>query len=78
MPIYTYRCEAGHEWDEVRSVSEEAQVSADACATCMEAARAAGGEEGPVVRGRKVVSQAAVHFHGRGFTPTFFTNRDHK
>lgn len=71
MPVYTYRCSVGHEWDEVRSLSEDSQTSADPCPTCVEA--------DPTVHpfGRKTVGQVSVKL-GRGFTPTFYPNRDHK
>lgn len=35
MPIYTYRCEKGHEWDEVRSI-EGSETSEGPCETCVE------------------------------------------
>jgi putative FmdB family regulatory protein len=65
MPIYRYECPEKHPtWDELRDI-KGSEASEEPCPTCGQT-------------GRKVVSQVAVHFHGRGFTPHHFTGRKGK
>jgi predicted nucleic acid-binding Zn ribbon protein len=82
VPVYTYRCPQGHEWDEIRSI-EGSQTSEEPCPTCLEALNPAidlglpyNGT--PAERGKKVPSQVSVKFVGRGWTPTHFSGRTHK
>ena len=79
MPIYTYRCpNCGHEWDEVRSLTEESQASVDPCPVCTEGASGPAGlspgQPVPVV-GTKVPSSFSVKFVGSGWTPTYYPNQ---
>jgi predicted nucleic acid-binding Zn ribbon protein len=78
MPIYTYRCSAGHEWDEVRSIYDS-QTSTDPCAACLENVDALGietlPEDLPEYAGKKVPAPVSVSFKGKGWTPTHYTNR---
>jgi predicted nucleic acid-binding Zn ribbon protein len=80
VPLYTYECPQGHQWDEVRSADEDSQVSEAPCQTCLEAV-----DDGPIPipagvirQGRKVVSQVSVKLSGKGWTPKFYTNRKGK
>jgi predicted nucleic acid-binding Zn ribbon protein len=82
VPIYTYECSAGHQWDEVRGLAEETEVSQDACEACMEALthdeyinRC---HERSHPHGRKVVTQVSVKLSGKDWTPKFYTNRKGK
>jgi hypothetical protein len=82
-PLYTYRCAQGHEWDEVRGVSEDSSVSTDPCQTCVEAAEHYLGDKLPEgdlasYAGKKVPAQVSVKLSGPGFTPTFYPHRDNK
>jgi hypothetical protein len=89
VPIFTYRCSQGHEWDEVRRI-EGSQVSESPCPTCLQALDAHGidlsfpGDEGHEdlsdFAGRRVPPATApsVKFNGPGFTPKFYPNRKGK
>lgn len=80
MPIYTYRCPEGHEWDEVRSI-EGSETSQEPCATCVEAATGPRGLTAGLVvpqPGRKVPSPVSASFRGPGWTPKFYPNRKGK
>lgn len=89
MPIYTYRCPRGHEWDEVRSITGS-EVSQDPCPTCVEAIDsrglseafevAPGVEDLSDLAGKRVPPSSApsVSFKGRGWTPTHYPGREHK
>jgi hypothetical protein len=81
MPVYTYRCPAGHEWDEVRQI-EGSQTSADPCRTCMaklsETARTFA-ELDPDTWARdwggKKVPSATARPRVKGGTPIHYPNR---
>ena len=79
MPIYTYKCHAGHTWEEFRASSTGSETSEEPCRTCLEAADARGHElveaDLPDFAGKKVPSQFGVAFRGQGWTPTFHPNR---
>ena len=78
MPIYTYRCSEGHEWDEVRSV-EGSEASEESCPECTRAASGPDGlRSGQAVPafGRKVPSTGVTPiFKGGGWTPKFYPNK---
>lgn len=78
MPIYTYRCDAGHQWEEVRPI-EGSETSSEPCATCLEVIDCAGvdvGENLSDFAGRRVPSTGvSAHFKGSGWTPKFYPNR---
>lgn len=69
MPIYTYRCPEGHEWDEPRALNDDTSASSTPCPECTPL------EDGGAVRGRKVPSQFSVSFKGPGWTPKFYPDR---
>lgn len=80
MPIFTYRCIQGHEWDELKS--EGTQTSANPCQTCLENADTRAVDElHPVelwdLAGTKVPARATV-MPIKGGTPKFYTNRKGK
>jgi len=82
VPVYTYRCEAGHEWDEVRPI-EGSQISQEPCSACMEAIDAGGHDLGTQsdfseFAGKKVPARASVSLKGPGWTPKFFPQREGK
>ena len=54
MPIYEYRCEKGHSFDVMQSMSDDPLTSCEVCGA-------------PV---RKVLHAPAVHFKGSGFYTT--------
>lgn len=77
MPTYTYQCDAGHKWDEVRTY-EGSQTSSEPCPTCLAYADERGlelGEDLSDFAGRKVPAQVSIAFHGHGWTPTFYPGR---
>ena len=77
MPIYTYECEKGHRWDEIRSAAGDTQGSADPCPTCLEADRNTPGAFIPY--GAKVPSSGvSARFKGQGWTPKFYPGRKSK
>jgi hypothetical protein len=79
VPLYTYECPAHHTWEEVRGINESSEVSESPCEACMEAAGGpwvAGDKPAPF--GRKVPSQVSRPVLGRGATPTFYPNQEHK
>jgi len=59
MPIYEYRCENGHLFEVVQSMSEEALTECTECGA-------------PV---RKVLHSPAIHFKGSGFHNTDYGTR---
>ena len=59
MPIYEYRCENGHQFEVMQSMSAEPLTS---CQTC-----------GAVVQ--RVFHPVAVHFKGKGFYNTDYGTR---
>jgi predicted nucleic acid-binding Zn ribbon protein len=80
MPIYTYRCPKGHEWDEVRG-STESETSDEACSECEIHAAELGDPITDGQReswmGRRVPSSSppSARFIGTGWTPTHYRNR---
>ncbi len=80
MPIYTYRCPAGHEWDEVRAI-EGSEVSEDACPACREKYSGMVDGEAFLVAafGKKVPpTGVSASFKGQGWTPKFYAGRKGK
>ena len=59
MPIYEYRCENGHLFEVIQSMSEEALTECTECGA-------------PV---RKVLHSPAIHFKGSGFHNTDYGTR---
>lgn len=82
MPLYTYRCSQGHQWDEVRGINEASEVSSEPCQTCLETADNLGYDIEPIdlpdFAGHKIPAQVSVKLAYRDATPTFYPNRDHK
>ncbi len=54
MPIYVYRCEDGHEFEQIQSITDQPCSECEVCGLSV----------------RRVIQPAAVTFHGRGFYKT--------
>ena len=76
MPIYTYRCEADHTWEEVRSI-QGSEVSEHSCTTCSQNPMLRDRADRESLHGKKVPSSSIGKpiLHGAGVTPTHFPNR---
>ena len=59
MPIYEYRCEKGHSFDVMQSMSDDPLTSCEVCGA-------------PV---QKVLHAPAVHFKGSGFYTTDYAKK---
>jgi predicted nucleic acid-binding Zn ribbon protein len=77
VPIYTYRCPEGHEWDEVRRV-EGSEASEELCARCLEEVTDLDTGREVSAHGRKVPSQVSISLRGAGWTPKFYPDRKGK
>jgi predicted nucleic acid-binding Zn ribbon protein len=77
MPIYTYRCPYGHEWDEVRTM-EGSETSEEPCKHQATGPNHCGVFIPCNERGKKVPSRMNPQFKGSGWTPKFYPNRTGK
>jgi hypothetical protein len=82
MPVFTYRCDAGHTWDERRDRNDPGlDKSLAACETCVDEnpmgycgdPDCCSGGFGSDYEGKRVSpwalgQSAAVYFHGRGWS----------
>jgi putative FmdB family regulatory protein len=62
MPIYEYRCENGHSFEVLQSMSDEPVAICETCGAPVE----------------RVLHPVAVHFKGSGFYTTDYAKRDGK
>ena len=60
MPIYEYRCENGHQFEVIQSMSDDPVTSCEECGAPVE----------------RVFHPIAVHFKGSGFYNTDYKNKD--
>jgi putative FmdB family regulatory protein len=59
MPIYEYRCENGHEFEEIQSMSDDPVTACPECGAPVE----------------RVFHPVAVHFKGSGFYSTDYASK---
>jgi len=62
MPIYEYRCENGHSFEVLQSMSDDALTTCETCGAPVE----------------RVLHPVAVHFKGSGFYTTDYAKKDGK
>jgi len=62
MPIYEYRCENGHSFEVLQSMSDEPMATCETCGAPVE----------------RVLHPVAVHFKGSGFYTTDYAKKDGK
>lgn len=74
MPIYTYECPQGHQWDEVRTIAGS-ETSQEDCPECVKVCGGAPEEECPITTGRKIPARSSVKFNCPGATPVHYQNR---
>lgn len=78
MPIYTYQCNEGHEWDEVRTIAGS-ETSQEPCPKCTSATSGpsgpASGQALPALGKKLPPTGVTAIFKGGGWTPKFYPNK---